>query len=408
MAEIKGEQSVIGPSSSVLEVLGEAKFTKPKHLQKPNGQVINTRLVLEGVGMVGLEDRVENQEWAGIFNHFVKTAGASLQLGRLLQLNGQRVDLQLMLDTVMLSHSGRRRFDEKTWYSKKVNKASKKREMGDTEIGLANLKNKDLAPELLEMVSVHGLGLSYPFEAVKNWNQKLPMYLDFRIAQNPMPMEQRFIDLQRGVAVGRYSQDFLDRIHQWAIGTEDELFDALKIVSYQTASADPENLKARIDTAIKLGRFSDQESELLRGTKIYRKSGIENSAAETVRLTEEEFLERLQLHPADINDRLLKPERWERYIRRLYINDAEQGIFSRLSELYTDIELGKIGSVEELEKEFPQNTWWGKYARELYDQKNGVPLHSQAHKQVGIARAIRFYHELEQDRSDPHIRNKSN
>ncbi|MCR4329083.1 MAG: hypothetical protein NUV65_00880 [Candidatus Roizmanbacteria bacterium] len=399
MTETRGDEPVLGPSSNALEALKKATFTEPKHIRKPNGQEITTRLVREGAGMVGLENRVENQEWAGIFNHYVKTAGASLQLGRLLQLNGQKVDLQLMLDTVMLSHSGRRQYDEATWYPEQVDNATKKRELGDTQIGLTNLKSKHLPPELIDMISVHGLGTIYPFEATKTWNEKLPMYLDFRIAQNAMPMEQRFIDLQRGVAAGRYTQDFLDKTHEWAIGREEELFEALHIPSYEAIASNPQNLKARIDTAIKAGRFTETEVTALKETKLYKpKSGKDGDIAEIVGLKPEEFLERLHLHPEDINDQLLQPERWERYIRRLYINDAEQGIFARLSQLHRDIEAGKVGSAEELDKEFPINTWWGKYARELYDKRHGVPLHSRDHKQIGIARAIGFYGQIEQDR----------
>lgn len=401
MAEINGEKPIPGPSSSVLEVLEEATFTKPKHLRKPNGQEITTRLVREGAGMVGLKDRVENQEWAGIFNHYVKTAGGSLQLGRLLQLNGQKVDLQLMLNTVMLSHSGRRQYDEATWYPEQIDDAVQKRELGDTQIALANLQSKHLPPELIDMISVHGLGTIYPFEATKTWNEKLPMYLDFRIAQNSMPMEQRFVDLKRGVTAGRYTQEFLDKTHEWAIGREHELFEALHISSYEAIASNTQNLKARIDTAIKLGKFTETEVAVLKETKLYKpKLGKEGEIAEITGLTPEEFLDRLQLNPEDINDQLLQPERWERYIRRLYINDAEQGIFARLSELIKNILVGKVGSVEELEKEFPENTWWGKYSRELYAKKQGLPLHPRIHKQIGINRAIEFYHQLEQKRQE--------
>jgi len=394
---------VTGPNSRIIEAL-KGRVSEPKEVisHKPGsqGEKVNVRIVEEGAGMVGLTDREDNKEWSGIFNHYVKTAGASLQLGKLLKLNGQEVDLQLLLNTVMLSHSGRRQYDEATWYPDKVDHAEEKREMGDTQIGLSNLKNKNLPPELLEMISVHGLGTIFPFEATKTWNQKLPIYLDFRIAQNAMPMEQRFIDLQRGVVTGRYTQDFLDKTHEWAITTESELFDALHIPSYDYLKNNPLNLKARIDVAIKLGKFSEEAVKLLRSTKLYKQSGQDVDLAQISGMIQSEFLSRLQLHPEDINDRLLQPEWWERYIRRLYINDAEQGIFARLSELHKDISEGRVSSEERLEKEFPENTWWGKYARELYDKRQGKPLHPRLHKQLGINRAIEFYHQLEQTRQE--------
>lgn len=399
MTEARRSNPVVGPSRNVLEALKGATFTEPMRLRKPTGQEITTRLVREGAGMVGLENKVENQEWAAIFNHYVKIAGAVLQLGRLLQSNGQNVDLQLMLNATMLSHSGRRQYEEATRYSDIVDNAVEKRKVGDTQIGLSSLKDKNLPAELIEMISVHGLGTIFPFESIKTWNQKLPLYLDFRIAQNVMLMEQRFVDLQRGVTAGRYTQEFLDKAHEWAREREHELFEALKIPSYEALASNIQNLKTRINTAVTLGKFSEDEAIALRGTKLYQpKSGKDGDVAGVIGLSQDEFLDRLQLHPEDINDQLLQPGRWERYIRRLFINDAEQGIFARLSKLQRDISEGKAGSVEELEKEFPQNTWWGKYVQELYSKRGGIPLHPRNHKQIGIARAIEFYHQIEQDR----------
>lgn len=397
MTEAKNKQLVLGPTGNVLEALKDATFEAPQNLTKPDGKSIRTRLVREGLGMVGLEDRIENQEWAGIFNHYAKVAGASLKLGTLLKLNGRDVDLKLMVNTVMLSHGGRRQYDEANWYPEEVSNASEKRQKSDTQIGLENLEGKNLSPELIDMIGMHGLGVMYPFDKIQNsWNEKLPLYLDFRIAQNAMPMEQRFQDLQRGVIAGRYTQEFLDQTQSWARSRESELFDALKINSYESVINDPKNLKARLEVAIQLGKFTEEEIKVLRESKIYKPKSEDNrDIATSVELTHEEFLERLQLHPEDINEKLLQPARWERYIRRLYINDAEQGIFARLSQLHTDISEGKTGSGEELEKEFPENTWWGKYARELYDKRHGKPLVPRTHKQIGIARAIEFYSQLE-------------
>ena len=397
MAEVSIE-TITGPNSDVIEAL-KGKISDPKEVisNKPGSPGPRTvRIAEKGPAMIGLENLDDNREWAGIFNHYVKTAGASLQLGKLLKLNGQEVDLQLLLNTVMLSHSGRRQYDEATWYPHDVKNASEKKQEGDVIVGLDLLRDKNLPDDLMEMVSVHGLGKDYPFEKMDSWNKKIPLYLDFRISQNAMPMEQRFVDLQRGVVNGRYTQEYLDSLHRWAAQTEKELFEELAIPSYDVLKNNPRNLKARIDASIKLGKFSEIEVKLLRNTKLYKQSGQDVDPAVISGMNQKEFLSRLQLRPEDINDRLLQPERWERYIRRLYINDAEQGIFARLSELHKDILEGKVGSKEELEKEFPENTWWGKYARELYDKRQGQPLHPRLHKQVGINRAIEFYHQLEQ------------
>lgn len=190
---------IVNPGSMALETLKQAKFTEPKKLRKPGGEEkeVERRLVLEGAGLVGLEKREENQEWAGIFNHYVKVAGASLQLGRLLKLNGHPIDLQLTLNAALLSHSGRRQYDEAMWYPDHVDNADKKKAEGDTKIGFENLKSKNMPPELLEIIAAHGLGTITSFEkaAISTWENRLPLYLDFRISQEPMSMKARFADL---------------------------------------------------------------------------------------------------------------------------------------------------------------------------------------------------------------------
>lgn len=399
------EKPILGPSSAALGALRNATFTEAKRLIKPNGQEIVTRLVVEGAGMIGLEDRVENQEWAGIHNHIAKVAGGGLQLGRLLQLNGQDVDLPPVLDTGMLTHLGRRQFDEARWYPEEVDNADWKSRAGDTQITLAYLPSLNFPEMLLEMIRVHALGTLYPYEEIDNWNKKLLIFLDFRISQNAMSLEQRFQELQGQVQLGRLTQEWIDQTKAWAQKTESELFEALFIPSYETATDNPQNLRARINTAIKLGKFSEEEARDLTGTKLYKNSGSDREVAEVAGLTRGEFLDRLQLHPGDINERLLRPERWERYIRRLYVNDAEEAIFARFSELITALrnedEVGSgvvlQGISDRIDREFPPNSWWGKYVRELYEQRKGHSLNPRSNKPRGIARAIEFYQRMEQD-----------
>lgn len=218
MTEVNTEP-IAGPNSNVIEAL-KGNISDPKEVisNKPGSQGKRTvRIAEEGPAMIGLENLEDNREWAGIFNHCVKTAGVSFELGRLLQLQGLDVDPRLLLNTVMISHSGRRQYDEAQWYPQDVQHASEKTQKGDVIIGLDLLKDKNLPDELIEMVSVHGMGKVYPFEKMDSWNKKIPMYLDYRISQNAMPMEQRFVDLQRGVVNGRYTQDFLDSLHRWAV-----------------------------------------------------------------------------------------------------------------------------------------------------------------------------------------------
>jgi hypothetical protein len=107
------------PDSNVLEALrGDVSELKYTVSQKPanKGQEVAVKIVTDGSGMVGLVDSVDNREWAGIFNHFVKTARIATYLGRELQDNGVEVDTILLLNAILISHAGRRQWDEATRY----------------------------------------------------------------------------------------------------------------------------------------------------------------------------------------------------------------------------------------------------------------------------------------------------
>src|SRR6266700_4170651 len=53
---------------------------------------------------------------------------------------------------------------------------------------------------------------------------------------------------------------------------------------------------------------------------------------------ERRIFSRLQLGPEHITDDHPSVPRWERYLRRLYVNDAEKDIFANISRLYQELE----------------------------------------------------------------------
>ncbi|KXK09379.1 MAG: hypothetical protein UZ22_OP11002001061 [Microgenomates bacterium OLB23] len=86
---------------------------------------------------------------------------------------------------------------------------------------------------------------------------------------------------------------------------------------------------------------------------------------------------------------------WEGYLRRLYIQDAEAGIFNKISKF--EDELNRAGTEEEkvkaklrMEADFPAHTWWGRYVRELFYGRKEPPQKSK-NKSLGISRAIEYY-----------------
>lgn len=282
--------------------------------------------------MAGLKEREDNKEWSGIFNHLVKTARVATFLAQELRKKGENVSQNLILNTVLISHAGRRQWDEANWYPDAVENAQEKAAMGDQPLATPVLEKAGIPKDVMEIVEAHAVGTQYPIERMDTWEKKLALYADFRVSQNLMSLRDRFDDLaKRAVPAGRLTQEQLDAIEAWAFKTEQEIFSKLSI------------------------------------------------------------------KPENITDEYHPQSRWERYIRRLYVNDAEDGIFQRLDELYDQLNQAEgDGSllppiIEKFKTDFPENTWWGKYVRELYQARHGVPLHPRIGKQLGITRAIRFY-----------------
>lgn len=323
------------PASRILEAL-EGKISEPKkaisHKPGSEGREVTVRLVEEGTGFVSLKERGENKEWSGMFNHLTKTARVAVYLAEELKKRGENVIPDLILNTILVSHVGRRQWDEARWYPDAVDQAQEKIDLGDFQLALSILGSAGLSQEVMEGVDAHGAGINYPFEKMDTWEKKLALYADHRVAQNVTSLRERFDALAQSVSGGRFTQEQLD---------------AIKAFDYQI---------------------------------------------------EEEIFSKLSIKPEDITDDFPPQPRWEQYIRRCYINDAERGIFSRLSELYTAlyehvITHGEIDQtiIDTLSKEFPEDTWWGSFVRALYKARKGIPLHPQAGKQIGMARAIQFY-----------------
>ncbi len=233
------------------------------------GQVVKVSLVKEGSGMIGLKKAADNQEWAGIFNHILKTTRLATFLGELLHKKGEMIDTDCILNTILISHAGRRQYDEATWYPSVVPDAAQKVEVGDTAITLGLLSHAHIPPMIIEGVKAHGVGATYPVGQMDTWEKILPAYADFRVSQRVMSLQERFNDLtRRGVAAGRFTQNHLKVLKEWAFQVERRIFS------------------------------------------------------------------KLQMRPEHITDNNPSAPRWERYLRRLYINDAERDIFANISQLY--------------------------------------------------------------------------
>ena len=320
------------PQKEVLKVL-KGKISEPvETLSKKPGQedkIVSPRLVKEGSGMVGLKNLEDNKEWSGILNHVLRTARLSSFLAGLLKEKGVDVDQKMVLNTVLVSHSGRRQWDESRWYPDAVENMESKKTKTDTEISIELLEKAGVSPTIIENIKTHDA--KYSLEKIQeNWVAKIALYADFRTSQNVMSLDERFDDLEkRAVPDGRITKEELDELRKFYKKTEEEIFSIIK-------NKKPEEI-----------------------TDIYPRAPL-----------------------------------WENYIRRLYIQDAEENIFEKYSALKSNLEKAKtdeeaMRAQTEINASFPENTWWGKYVKELYEKQKGeVYKPTRKDMKTGIERAI--------------------
>ncbi len=124
-------------------------------------------------------------------------------------------------------------------------------------------------------------------------------------------------------------------------------------------------------------------------------------------VTEAELI-KIGISPEDITDSNPPAARWEKYLERMYINDAEASAFERIKYLEEQKTEGAISEEEfnsTLEREFPWNHWWGRKMRELYVLQHGVPYVSDT-KPVGTERAISFFGRMDRRRREKEKRSK--
>ena len=330
------------PQGDILKVLkGKTERVVPQEIKKPDTPLDSEiSLVREGSGMVGLREVHENKEWSGIFNHVVKTARVATYLAERLKVLGADVDPKEVLNSILVSHSGRRQWDEARWYPKDSVDAEEKIKKGDTVLSLDLLRDSGVSPIIIENVAGHGT--KNPSVDLNTWEKKLALYADFRTSQDIMPLDERFKGLQRAVDDGRVMQEELNTLKEWAHSVEVDIFE----------------------------KFVDKRNGVL-------------------------------LEAADLNNEFPKQPAWEKYIRRLYIQDAEEGVYEKLDDFerrimlaVSDEEVEKIA--QEVSKQFPENTWWGKYIRDLYVKQGEKPnLQSDQSGKIGMDRAIAFFESLD-------------
>lgn len=215
-------------------------------------------------------------------------------------------------------------------------KSNQQKPKNDTELALAAARDANFPDNFIDILEAHAVGDTYDYSDMDTWEKKLTMYADFRTTQDIVSLDDRFRDIE-----------------------------------------------AR---GVPSGRVTQEWVENTRSWA----HGVEEEIFEIID----------DIKPEDITDGNLPTPLWEAYLRRLYIQDAEQGIMNRIDEAQRKLEACTNNAERErvradLLAQIKPNTWWGDYVARMLNNNPTISVNSKDSpsigKQQGIRRAIAYF-----------------
>lgn len=368
------------PTGQSLELL-MGEISEPTSLSDGS----SVQLVESGSGMAGLTGHPDNINWSGIFHHIMLSTRIAHNLCLQLQRKGHEIDSNVVLQAGIDSHLGRRIWDEAKKYPQLVKKSDQKLSVTNESIGLDMLREAEVDAPIYETVAALAHGVECDPSWYETHEYKIFSYVDHRTMDKVysysermgtflinafIPKEQVTDDKRQ--AVYQMVKDIFARVKQ---GEQIELETIVKQAS--DLGATPTSDRLKLDSFMHM-IIEDAQTELM-----LEKAGIDTSNLNATP------------HP-----------RWERYLRRLYLMDAEKSVFEAKKRINEIIEQYQVNDghtpndVAEMEKRagFDPQRWGTGEFNKLYFEQEGVPYKSpnkSSRPLYGWARAVWFFQYLD-------------
>lgn len=308
------------------------------HRPGSEGQLVTVRLAQEGPCMFGLTDGQDNRKWAGIFNHSIRTARYAAHLAQVLAQRGYEINPQRILDSMVVSHAGRRQWDEAGRYPYAISGAAAIRSISNETLGMQLIQGK-VPQEVFELVVALGHNVesfSVDSSIYDSWDYRIAIYVDHRTTQRYEPLHTRMGDFLLGNFFQRSEvtpevrervyagvKNIIERQKDHRLGKE-----GAEGVTLDEADWIAESLGARLD------------SERVTRRDLMRQI-LQDADTEAVLIHE-------GIDPDALNDETVPMPKWEDALRREYVEAAKDSIVSEFNS----------------HEEFLENSWWSVYARE--------------------------------------------
>lgn len=317
--ELMPDQEVIDILRGVISEPMQTKSHKPGS----EGQPVTVRFALEGSGMHGLTDYIDNQTWWGISRmHQGLSARLAVYYGMVMQQAGYEVNLGTILSGMNISHPGRRPWEEACFYPEVAPDAAVRSAMTNETLGLLLIQNK-VPHDIFLLVA----SLAY--------SDKFPV--DKKVYDS---LEHRLSDLadhqttDRFAPLGERMGDFLARNFFVGLTTE-----ALKRPVIEKLS---NIIKSQRDFC--LGISGSKEVTLNEAEDIMLEMGASpNSPRSTLRLQLENYLKdagtqamliRAGINPDEITDQTVPMPAWEDSLRLEYVGFARDSLIEAVRQGY--------------------------------------------------------------------------
>lgn len=265
---------------------------------------------------------------------------------------------------MIVSHLGRRQWDEAIWYPEAAPDAQAKRAMTNETLGLHLIQGK-VPDNIFQFVAALGLSDEFPVgeEVYSSWEYRLSIIADHRTSDRYLPLHIRMGDFiwvnffnknqvepaTRGQVHNSLSE-FFQRQRNYHLGvtggrdvTVDEIAEEM-----QNLGASPTSARSTLSLQLEnLLKDVGTEAELIM-------AGID---------------------PDEVNEETVPMPKWEEDLRRQYVTAAEESIVGRIhywqglisQDWLTDMGMNVPRFREYRDLEFPDNTWWGQSARGIFE-----------------------------------------
>ncbi|OGJ52093.1 hypothetical protein A2483_03170 [Candidatus Peregrinibacteria bacterium RIFOXYC2_FULL_33_13] len=320
-----------------------------------NGEKTNEkrRLVIEKAGILASDNLQENRQWGGLIHHLMLVCRVAAFYAKKIG-----VDPSLVVNIILANFLGKRQWRESIQYKEGIlNKLpDEKKPKNELETAIQLFDNLEL-PENIKKISQNWQGLKDCRDDKENKALYCAVYATIRVEQSILKPHQR-------LAIQFYNRfvnptDKTPENQEKVIEAFREIINQLQneytgdISISKTKMLELLNEKIRKELKINYREKDDQYDipYIMHGSLLL-----------ILDFEKKEIIDR-GIDPNEIISNPPKMPNWEQGLRQEHLDAVKDEAFQLLDMLEAE------GNQAEIEKQFPENSWWGSEMRRMYKEQ---------------------------------------